>query len=143
MKRLNKEYEIKISDKIKTKYGSVNRIMPIVIYVTCKNWITPKVNYIYSEQLKYIFKTFKRDLKRLLINSPYFENKLMCDFDLKINSLEENKKNFFSFEFFIKQKSNIIQLSDIGTIIENLIKPPIDNLILNLNNDNFILTKSK
>lgn len=36
MKRLNKEYSLDINEYIDVKYGSVDKLKPIVIYVTCK-----------------------------------------------------------------------------------------------------------
>jgi hypothetical protein len=36
MKRLNKEYSLEINEYIDVKYGSIDKLNPLVIYVTCK-----------------------------------------------------------------------------------------------------------
>lgn len=36
MKRLNKEYFLEINEYIDVKYGSIDKLNPLVIYVTCK-----------------------------------------------------------------------------------------------------------
>lgn len=36
MKRLNKEYSLDINEYIDVKYGSVDKLNPLVIYVSCK-----------------------------------------------------------------------------------------------------------
>lgn len=36
MKRLNKEYSLDINEYIDVKYGSIDKLNPLVIYVTCK-----------------------------------------------------------------------------------------------------------
>ena len=35
MKRLNKEYSLEINEYIDVKYGSIDKLNPLVIYVTC------------------------------------------------------------------------------------------------------------
>ena len=57
------------------------------------------------------FNKFKSQLKSVIISSPFFENKFVCDFDIKTASLRENKKNYFMFEFYVKQKDHVVQLS--------------------------------
>ena len=114
MERLNKEYYLNFNDKINLKYGSVNKNLPQVIYVCGSSWITPKFNGEYYSIINSIFSKFKSQLKCAIVASPYFENKFVCDFDLKTASLRENKKNYFTFEFYVKQKNNIIQLKDIS-----------------------------
>lgn len=143
MERLNKEYDIKLNDYIRTKYGSINRLNPIVVYINGKSWISPDFNGDYEELITKIFQTFKKELKAQVHSSPYFDNKIVCDFDLKTSSLKENKKNFLSFEFYVKQKTNVIQLKDLKLLIKNTFKVAIDNLVNNLLNNSFIMTKDK
>lgn len=143
MERLNKEYDINLNNNVRMKYGSINRLNPIVIYVNGKSWISPNFDGEYEELITKIFNSFKKELKTQVNSSPYFDNKIVCDFDLKTSSLKENKKNFLSFEFYIKQKPNIIQLKDMKILIKNTFKGAIDNLVDNLINNSFIMTKDK
>lgn len=143
MERLNKEYDININNYVRMKYGSINRLNPIVVYINGKSWISPTFDGDYEELITKIFNSFKKELKSQVNSSPYFDNKIVCDFDLKTSSLKENKKNFLSFEFYIKQKTNIIQLKDMKLLIKNTFKGAIDKLVDNLINNSFIMTKDK
>lgn len=143
MERLNKEYDININNYVRMKYGSINRLNPIVVYINGKSWISPTFEGDYEELITKIFNSFKRELKSQVNSSPYFDNKIVCDFDLKTSSLKENKKNFLSFEFYIKQKTNVIQLKDMKLLIKNTFKGAIDKLVDNLINNSFIMTKDK
>lgn len=143
MERLNKEYYLNFNDKINLKYGAVNKKLPQVIYVCGSSWITPKFSGEYYSIINSIFSKFKSQLKCAIVASPYFENKFVCDFDLKTASLRENKKNYFTFEFYVKQKNNIIQLKDISNSIKNTFQNLIDNFVNNLTDNTFELTKSK
>lgn len=143
MERLNKEYDININNYVRMKYGSINRLNPIVVYINGKSWIAPTFEGDYEELITKIFNSFKKELKSQVNSSPYFDNKIVCDFDLKTSSLKENKKNFLSFEFYIKQKRNVIQLKDMKLLIKNTFKGAIDKLVDNLINNSFIMTKDK
>lgn len=144
MKRLNKEYSLNINDNINVKYGSVDKLNPIVIYVTCKGWLFPMNDFDYNETINLIFNNFKKKLKKNVINSPYFDNNLICDFDLNTASMMKNKKNYTSFDFFIKQKRNkISSLKEIKPIIEETFKGVINDLVNDLNYNTFNLTKTK
>lgn len=143
MERLNKEYDININNYVRMKYGSINRLNPIVVYINGKSWVSPTFDGDYEELITKIFNSFKKELKSQVNSSPYFDNKIVCDFDLKTSSLKENKKNFLSFEFYIKQKTNIIQLKDMKLLIKNTFKGAIDKLVDNLINNSFIMTKDK
>lgn len=143
MKRLNKEYSLDINEYIDVKYGSVDRNNPIVIYVTCKGWICPECADGYDESINLIFNNFKKRLKKSIASSEYFENRFVCDFDLKTVSMRENKKNYISFEFFIKQSKNIYTLKEIKKKIKETFKGIINDLVNDLNYHTFKVTKTK
>ena len=143
MKRLSKEYCLNINDYIDVKFGSVNRVNPIVVYVACKSWICPQTDINYNEAISEIFSKFKRKLKSEILESPYFENKFICDFDIKAASNGKNKKKYISFEFFVKQKGIVYQLNELKGIIEQNFKTIIDNLAIDLKSHTFNVTKGK
>ena len=78
-------------------YGSVNRDIPKVVYVNGSGWIEPIADGNYEEIINNAFNKFKNTLKKVIISSPLFENKFVCDFDLKTTSLKVAKKNYLSF----------------------------------------------
>ena len=143
MKRLSKEYCLNFNEYIDVKFGSVNRINPIVIYITCKSWICPEEQIDYTEAIGEIFNEFKKKLKNTIVKSHYFENKFICDFDINAASIRENKKKYISFEFFVKQREYVYALNDLKDIMEKTFKTIIDNLVIDLKSHTFNVTKGK
>lgn len=144
MKRLTKEYSLKINDYIDVKYGSVNREKPIVIYLEGKTWLSP--NYVgdYETTIDCIIKKFKNEITENIKNDDIFENKFIFDFDVKAASLRENKKSFVSFDIFLKQPEvNYKMLKELKSHIINNYKHIIDNLAYDLSNHTFSLSKTK
>lgn len=143
MKRLNKEYSLDISDYIDVRYGSVDKLNPVVIYVTCKTWLCPQCIEDYDENIDSVFNDFKKKLRKSIMDSKYFENRFVCDFDLKTASVRENKKNYISFEFFIKQTNTVYPLKDMKDTMKDTFKGIIDDLVINLEKHTFKLTKGR
>ena len=143
MKRLNKEYSLDINEYIDVKYGSVDKSNPVVIYITCKGWVCPECIEYYDENMEMIFNEFKKKLKKTITNSQYFENRFVCDFDLKTASVRENKKNYISFEFFVKQTNGLRSLKDMKKIMKDTFKGIIDDLVHNLELHTYKMTKTK
>lgn len=143
MKRLNKEYSLDVNEYIDVKYGSIDKLNPVVIYVTCKGWVCPECIDDYDNTIDSIFNEFKKKLKKSIHNSPYFENRFVCDFDLRTASVRENKKNYISFEFFIKQRDKIYSLKEIRKTMKETFKGIIDDLVYNLEKHTLKMTKTK
>lgn len=141
--RLTKEYNIALNDNLRLKYGSVNRFNPIVVYFIGKTWITPLFDGDYENDLNKIINNFKRRLKEKICYTTYFNDDFICDFDLKINSMMKDKPNFLSFEFYLRQQNEIVQLKDIEENIEDIFKNPIDMFINDLNEKCFSARKKK
>jgi hypothetical protein len=141
--RLNKEYELDINDFFDIRYGSVNRLNPMVIYVSCKSWIRPLKDINFKQPINMFMNSFKQKLKKKIINSTLFDNKLIYDDCINYNTMQLNKKNYFSFEFYIKRNECETELKYLNNDIESLIKELINELSIHLKNDNFILTKNK
>ena len=72
-----------------------------------------------------------------------FQNRFVCDFDLKTASVRENKKNYISFEFFVKQRDNIYSLKEIKKKMKETFKGIINDLVNDLNYHTFKVTKTK
>lgn len=106
-------------------------------------WICPECIENYDETINLIFNNFKKRLKKTITNSNYFENRFVCDFDLKTASVRENKKNYISFEFFIKQSKNIFTLKEMKKKMKETFKGIINDLVNDLNYHTFKVTKTK
>ncbi len=106
-------------------------------------WVCPECIEEYDETMESIFNEFKKKLKKSIANSQHFENRFVCDFDLKTASLRENKKNYISFEFFIRQKNKIYSLKEIKKTMKDTFKGIIDDLVHNLELHTYKMTKTK
>lgn len=106
-------------------------------------WVCPECIEEYDETMETIFNGFKKKLKKSIANSQYFENRFVCDFDLKTASVRENKKNYISFEFFVRQKGKIYTLKEIRKTMKDTFKGIIDDLVHNLELHTLKVTKTK
>lgn len=106
-------------------------------------WICPECIENYDETINLIFNNFKKRLKKTITNSEHFQNRFVCDFDLKTASVRENKKNYISFEFFVKQRDNIYSLKEIKKKMKETFKGIINDLVNDLNYHTFKVTKTK
>lgn len=97
----------------------------------------------YDETINLIFNNFKKRLKKTITNSNHFENRFVCDFDLKTASVRENKKNYISFEFFVKQRNNVFSLKEMKKKMKETFKGIINDLVNDLNYHTFKVTKTK
>lgn len=129
MKRLNKEYDVVLTKNFNSKIGTVNRLEPIVIYLNCRTWIYPKKDSCIKQDINFILINFKKKIMSILSNSGYFEKNIIIDFDVNIELIELNKKNFISFEIYLKQKNRILSLKELSVILENLLYDEFNNLI--------------
>ena len=104
-------YTVNISHLILVIIFMIQLLRPSAIEKICY-FVLVLIQLIFSaEYILDIVKVFLGDK----LKEETFINiiKFVCDFDLKTASLRENKKNYFTFEFYVKQKNNIIQLKDI------------------------------
>ena len=144
IKRLNKEYRLDICDKISLKYGSVNRLNPQVVYVSGKCWLCPRTEMDYQSVLSLIKDKLKKMIKNRLFEDDIFENKLIFDFDVNFEKMNVGEKKFLSFDFFLRQRDeNIKMLKDLDTKLKNKLSPVIDFLITELQENNFLVSKTK
>lgn len=144
MQRLNKEYKLNFNDSFNLIYGSVDRINPQVIYINGKTWILPQMKGENKTVIYSILNTFKKNIKNAILNSTYFSNNYICDFDLNIPNTNDMKKHFLSFEIYLKQVNQpLIDLKTIKPYIKNSFYNIINDFEQELRDNAFALTKSK
>ena len=143
VRRTNKEYKIELHDNVCTSYGTVNRYKPQVIYLSCKTWVEPTLETNFTKIIEVIFKDFKRELFERIYDSHLFDKKFITNFEIKTSSLKKEKKNFFNFEIYLKQKQNLLALQELKDYVEKLFQPLINDLVENFNHNSLILTKGK
>lgn len=144
IKRLKREYGLDINNNVVVKYGTLDKENPKVVYVTCKGYITPIEKFDYDSAIDDIINCFKKKLRHTLRKSIYFENKFICDFDLKSVTMEYNKKNYFMVEFYVRQlNNNIVGIKEVDKYLIETFSHNINDLIKQFNDNTFIVTKTK
>ena len=141
--RLNKEYVLDIDNFFDIKYGSVNRLNPLVIYISCKTWICPNKEVNFKNIIGKALCEFKQKLKNIIISCDNYDNKFIYDDFINYNGMKINKKNYFSIEIYIRRNDCDEDLFSLKKDIEYNFKHLFNELSLSLNNDCFKLTKSK
>ena len=108
IKRTSKEYELKdIKTTIKTKYGTLNKNNPEVLYIRSKAKLNAlEKNKDYRDELNSISNTFQKYIKKMVAQSNMF-NKHICTFETPEKGIVYNKKSYLKFDVFLKP--NIVQ----------------------------------
>ena len=142
MIKLNKEYQFKVSDKIRAKIGTTNRNEPKVVYVHGRAWVTPLQDDDYSKIIDRISKSFKHDVKRMIVEDYLFNTKYILDFNLSTTAMSIGKKSFLSFDLFLKQERDI-PLKELKEMIADDIRTLLLSLEEEFTNNGFILFAKK
>lgn len=126
------------------KYGSTNKDNPEIVYVLGKAWVSPNFNGEYESILNSIQLDFRKKIKNIVTESNVFENKFVLDFDLNSINMKKDKKKFLSFDLFLKQnKSNVMKLKELNTILSNNIGNLANDLVYDFSINDFDVTKKK
>lgn len=134
MKKLVKEIKLNVSDAIVLKYGTTNRENPKVIYINGKTWIKPLYDGDYEEAVNQAISTYKKEIKKRLLETNKFERNMLCEFDIRPEAMKFNKKKFLSFDIFVKQRGCLDMKSlkdDLYECVGNASDIFVDNLIKN------------
>lgn len=134
MKKLVKEIKLNVSDAIVLKYGTTNRENPKVIYINGKTWIKPLYYGDYEEAVNQAISTYKKEIKKRLLETNKFERNMLCEFDIRPEAMKFNKKKFLSFDIFVKQRGCLDMKSlkdDLYECVGNASDIFVDNLIRN------------
>ena len=144
MKRLNKEYTLKVCDKISIKYGSINKDNPQVIYVSGKCWISPQTEMDYKKSLNKVENRMKKNITHLLSDGESFDKKTILDFDLSMDGFKPNVKRFLSFDFYLRQnKSRQKKLKELGGLLSARVGVISNDLVNDLEETGFDVSISK
>ena len=142
MLKLNKEYQLEVSDKIRTKIGTTNRNEPKVVYVHGRAWVTPMQEDDYEKVIDRISKNFKYGVKKMIVEDYLFSTKYILDFNLSTTAMGVGKKSFLSFDLFLKQERDI-PLKELKAMIADDIRALLLNLEEEFTNNGFILFARK
>jgi len=144
MKRLNKEYRLDVSDNIILKYGSVNKDNPQVIYVSGKCWICPTKESDYDEVISSIESDMRKNIRNVLVDGVNFENRFILDFDISTDGLYPNRKNFLSFDFYLRQnEKNKKKLADLKQLLGGKVSLISNKMVFAFKENSFTVEKKK
>lgn len=145
MKRSTKEYKIENSNNFKIKLGSTTYKNPEIVYILGNTYISPitdKNNF--KDDIELLKLKFKNHIKDYINNSDIFENKFVCDFNIRESGIKKNKKSFFSFEIYFKQNANnIVPLVELSRSINTFTNDITAKITTDLQKLQFISYKSK
>lgn len=145
MKRSTKEYKIENSNNFKIKLGSTTYKNPEIVYILGNTYISPiSDKNKFNEDIELLKLKFKTHIKDYINKSDIFENKFVCDFNIRESGLKKNKKSFFSFEIYFKQSGNsIIPLAELSKKINTFTNDITSKMTTDLQKLQFISYKSK
>lgn len=105
-RRTAKEYKLDNDETgIKSKYGTLNKNNPEIIYIRSRATITPTVKKKdFSEEVELIKKTFVNSIKTTIADSLVFENKHICSIEMSENGISFGKKSHVKYDVFLKPK---------------------------------------
>ena len=122
-KRTTKEY--KLDDKnnigIKSKYGTLDKNNPEILYIRSRAIITPVIKKKdFSEDIALVKKEFEKNIKRIILNSNIFENKHICSIEMSENGIAFGKKSHMKYDIYVKPKENKL-LEEYFDDVKNLV----------------------
>jgi hypothetical protein len=90
----------------KSNYGTVDYIDFKSVYITLQCWMEPVRDY---ENWNRIIGLLSKDIRNAIsghINGDIFEDRFICDLDLRASGIRPGKRSFFNLEInlFIKNK---------------------------------------
>jgi hypothetical protein len=106
-KRTTKEYPLPKKDgiNIRTKYGTLDKNNPNIIYIRSKAVITPITDKKdFSEEIIKIKRSFENKVKETVRNSYSFEDKHICTIEMSENGISFGKKSHVKYDIYVKPK---------------------------------------
>lgn len=144
-RRLNEKYTLEINDKMAiVKFGTTNKITPIVVYISLGTWIYPNTTGNHKQYLIDLENTVRKSIKTNLLNDGLFCERYLLDYDICLDSFRLDSKRFLSIEIFLKQNSAIVHSMKelLPTVTERTIKV-VDELVDDLESNDFTVSKTK
>lgn len=105
-KRTTKEYKLLgDSTNIKSKYGTLDKSNPEIIYIRSKATITPVLyKKDFSDDIVLIKKSFEQSVKESIRNTNDFEDKHICTIEMSENGISYGKKSHVKYDVYLKPK---------------------------------------
>lgn len=107
--------------KIKTKYGTLDKNNPEILYIRSRATVTPTISKKdFSEDISNIKKSFEKNVKTVMFKSDVFEDKYICSIEMSENGIAFGKKSHMKYDVYVKPKINKTideYISDVQSIV--------------------------
>lgn len=101
-KRTVKEYKLDNNNVFQSKYGTLNKNNPSVIYVKSRGKIVPLIEKnTYIEDVADIKESLTAYVDRLVKNNDEFQNRYIFNIDTGDNALKYNRKSYFKYDVYL------------------------------------------
>lgn len=101
-KRTVKEYKLDNDNVFQSKYGTLNKNNPSVIYVKSRGKIVPLIEKnTYIEDVADIKESLTAYVDRLIKNNDEFQDRYIFNIDTGDNALKYNRKSYFKYDVYL------------------------------------------
>lgn len=133
MVKKGKETKLINDNSFRVKYGTIDCVDMKSIYIDINSWIIPKNSIEKQNELNSIGFDLKKKIYNT-INTKYFKNYFIVDFDVALSGLKEGKKSFMNLNVVVYPKTLMKFNSE---IVKKEITHISDNIISELKSKNF------
>lgn len=142
-KRLCESYNLVINNKMATtKFGTVNKKNPVVVYISLGTWLYTKGNH--KQYLISLEDTVRRLIKTYLLNDGLFAQRYLLEYDVCLDPFRNGAKHFLSLDLYLKQNSTtILSMRELLPSVTERTSKFVDELIDNLEDSGFTVSKTK
>lgn len=102
-----REIKLNVTDRMRVKFGTVNRFSPNVVYLSYRAWVTPTSESNYGEDFDIIKKNIHRIIRKTLSDNYLFSRKYILDFLMNGDTLNEKSNKCVEFSVYLRQKGEI------------------------------------
>ena len=133
MVKKGKETKLINDNSFRVKYGTIDCVDMKSIYIDINSWIIPKNSIEKQNELNSIGFDLKKKIYNT-INTKYFKNYFIVDFDVALSGLKEGKKSFMNLNVVVYPNTRMKFNSE---IVKKEITCISDSIINELKSKNF------
>jgi len=121
--RLGKDIKLdNISDKVRVSIGCVDRLNPVVVYISGKTWVKSNDGDFTDDVQNFVYRRVRDAVKRVVNgHSDTFSNRYIFDFDLNLCGQKPGGSKFVTFDLYVTQNGDIVRkLNDLKDVMGDM-----------------------
>lgn len=121
--RLGKDIKLdNISDRVRVSIGCVDRLNPVVVYISGKTWVKSNEGDFTDAIQHLVYRKVYNAVKRVVsCHSDTFNNRYIFDFDLNLCGQKPGGSKFVTFDLYLTQGGNIVRnLRDLKDVMGDI-----------------------